>query len=208
MDLSQRRASTVLAECLRLISDSPALLWSRQRLAAIGYSSSHPVRHDGVEDPVRSRRVVFRTEIDTTRVIDAIDAEVQARVTDEINVEVQDSVAGPARVIDGDTIWVGITKIRLQGVSAPELDEPLGLKAKDFMRKFLNGKQVTCKLDGTVTYDRKVAICFIDGEDIAIPLVSAGLARDCPKFSKGRYSTIERADAHERIKLPDYCFGG
>ena len=105
MDLSQRRASTVLAECLRLISDSPALLWSRQKLAAIGYSSSHPVRHDGVEDPVRSRRVVFRAEIDTTRVIDEIDA------------EVQDGFAGPARVIDGDTILVGATKIRLQGVS-------------------------------------------------------------------------------------------
>ena len=105
MDLSQRRASTVLAECLRLISDSPALLWSRQKLAAIGYSSSHPVRHDGVEDPVRSRRVVFRAEIDTTRVIDEIDA------------EAQEAFAGPARVIDGDTILVGATKIRLQGVS-------------------------------------------------------------------------------------------
>ena len=92
MDLSQRRASTILAECLRLISDSPALLWSRQRLAAIGYSSSHPVLRDGVEDPARSRRVVFRAEIDTTRVINEIDA------------EVQDAVAGPARVIGGDTI--------------------------------------------------------------------------------------------------------
>ena len=196
MDLSQRRASTVLAECLRLISDSPALLWSRQRIASIGYSSSHPVRHDGVEDPSRSRRVVFRVEIDATRVIN------------EINAEVQDAVAGPARVIGGDTIWVGTTKIRLQGVSTPELDEPLGLKAKDFMSKLLNGKQVTCKPDGTVSFDRRVATCFLDGEDIAIPLVREGLARDCPKFSKGRYSTIEKADASKLIQLPDYCSEG
>ncbi len=104
MDLSQRRASTVLAECLRLISNSPALLWSHQKLAAIGYSSSHPVRHDGVEDPGQSRRVVFRAEIDTTRVIGEIDA------------EAQDAFAGLARVINGNTIVVGATKIRLQGV--------------------------------------------------------------------------------------------
>ena len=196
MDLSQRRASTVLAECLRLISDSPALLWSRQRIASIGYSSSHPVLRDGVEDPARSRRVVFRAEIDTTRVINEIDA------------EVQDAIAGPARVIGGDTIWVGTTKIRLQGVSTPELGEPLGLKAKDFMSKLLNGKQVTCKPDGTVSFDRRVATCFLDGEDIAIPLVREGLARDCPKFSKGRYSTIEKADASKIIQLPDYCSEG
>jgi len=88
------------------------------------------------------------------------------------------------------------------------LGESFGLKAKDFMSRLLNGKQVTCKPDRTVSFDRKVATCFLDGEDIAIPLLREGLARDCPKFSKGRYSTIEKADASKRIKLPDYCSGG
>ena len=37
------------------------------------------------------------------------------------------------------------------------MGEPFGLKAKDFMSKLLNGKQVTCKPDGTVSFDRKVA---------------------------------------------------
>ena len=88
------------------------------------------------------------------------------------------------------------------------MGEPFGLKAKDFMSKLLNGKQVTCKPDGTVSFDRRVATCFLDGEDIAIPLVREGLARDCPKFSKGRYSMIEKADASKIIQLPDYCSEG
>ena len=29
-------------------------------------------------------------------------------------------VEGPARIVDGDTIWIGETKIRLYGIDAPE----------------------------------------------------------------------------------------
>ncbi len=42
-----------------------------------------------------------------------------------------EAVAG--KVIDGDTLYVGPTKIRLQGIAAPELDEPLGPEAGDFL---------------------------------------------------------------------------
>ncbi len=37
------------------------------------------------------------------------------------------------RVLDGDTLYVGPTKIRLQGIAAPEMDEPLGPEARDFL---------------------------------------------------------------------------
>ncbi len=57
------------------------------------------------------------------------------------------------------------------------MGESFGLKAKDFMSRLLNGKQVTCKPDRTVSFDRKVATCFLDGEDIAIPLLREGLIR-------------------------------
>ena len=35
-------------------------------------------------------------------------------------------VTGKARVVDGDTIWIGDTKIRLHGIDAPEMDEIAG----------------------------------------------------------------------------------
>ena len=57
---------------------------------------------------------------------------------------------------DGEIIKVGKISIRLNGVSAPELKEPLGPQSKQFMRSLVDGKNVRCELDGTKTYDRLV----------------------------------------------------
>ena len=108
-------------------------------------------------------------------------------------------------VRDGDTIEVGKVPIRLNGVSAPELKEPLGPQSKQFMRNLVNGKHVRCELTGAKTYDRFVGTCYIDGEDIGIAVIAAGLALDCPRYSGGRYAEFELAAAREVIKRPNYC---
>ena len=89
-------------------------------------------------------------------------------------------------VRDGDTIEVGKIPIRLNGVSAPELDEPLGNASKQFMLNLVDGKSVRCELTGSKTYDRLVGTCYLDDEDIGAAVISAGLGLDCPKFSGGR----------------------
>ena len=109
------------------------------------------------------------------------------------------------KVRDGDTIEVGKIPIRLNGVSAPEMNEPLGPQSKSFMSDLVMGKRVRCKLDGTKTYDRWVGICYLNGQDIGATLIGAELALDCPKFSGGRYAEVERQGAPVRIKLPPYC---
>ena len=48
----------------------------------------------------------------------------------------------------GDTIEVDEIPIRLNGVSAPELREPLGPQSKRFMRELVLGMTVRCELDG------------------------------------------------------------
>ena len=64
------------------------------------------------------------------------------------------------------------------------------------MSKLLNGKQVTCKPDGTVSFDRKVATCFLDGEDIALRHRTLNLDRaldrinGTAKFCKGAIAGI------------------
>jgi endonuclease YncB( thermonuclease family) len=108
-------------------------------------------------------------------------------------------------VRDGDTIEVGKIPIRLNGVSAPELDEPLGQQSKQFMRDLVDGKAVRCELNGKKTYDRFVGVCYLDGKDIGVSVIEAGLALDCPKFSGGRYKAVETVAAREAIKLPGYC---
>jgi len=109
------------------------------------------------------------------------------------------------KVRDGDTIEVGKIPIRLNGVSAPEMNEPLGPQSKSFISDLVMGKRVRCKLDGTKTYDRWVGICYLNGQDIGATLIGAGLALDCPRFSGGRYAEVERQGARVRIKLPGYC---
>ena len=106
---------------------------------------------------------------------------------------------------DGDTIEVSEIPIRLNGVSAPELNEPLGERSKIFMRDLVLGQQVRCELNGEKTYDRFVGTCYLGGKDIGILVIEAGLALDCPRYSGGRYAVSEIATAREQVKLPSYC---
>lgn len=107
-------------------------------------------------------------------------------------------------VRDGDTIEIGETAVRLSGLHAPEMDEDSGREARAFMVDLVAGKVVLCQLEGRRSYDREIGDCFIDGRDIAGLLVAAGLGRDCPRFSGGRYADLE-TNAGREIQLPAYC---
>lgn len=109
------------------------------------------------------------------------------------------------KVRDGDTIEVAGTPIRLNGVSAPELDEALGVQSKQFMTELVMGKQVRCELTGEKSYDREIGVCYLDGEDIGAKVIVQGLALDCPRFSSGRYAQYEQKRATRQIRLPGYC---
>lgn len=112
-------------------------------------------------------------------------------------------------VRDGDTIVVGDTPVRLQGISAPERGGPHGPAATRFMRELTLGRTATCDLTGERTHDRVVGLCRVDGRDVGEAIVRAGLALDCPRFSGGRYRAAEQAgDARSRLsgyRLPGYC---
>jgi micrococcal nuclease len=73
------------------------------------------------------------------------------------------------------------------------------------------GLELRCNLDGQRTYDRCVGICYLEGRDISEVMVRRGLARDCPRFSGGRYASAERqaaadgATIRRAYPLPGYC---
>ena len=112
-------------------------------------------------------------------------------------------------VRDGDTIEVGGIAIRLNGISAPEQRQPYGPDATAFMGWLVMEKEVTCKLNGERSRGRLIGICFLEDVDIGEAIIREGLARDCPRYSDGRYAEAEReaklTGIHERYELPDYC---
>lgn len=123
-------------------------------------------------------------------------------------------VTGRARVIDGDTIHLTspdggkIVKVRLQGVAAPERSDAGGSEATRFVGHLAEGRQVRCELDGSRSKDRVVGVCFVEAagssRDIGAAVIEAGLARDCPRFSGGRYKALERPEA-AGLPYPSYC---
>src|SRR4051794_1481739 len=119
-------------------------------------------------------------------------------------------LAGRAHVLDGDTIVVDGIHVRLKGVAAPEVPhfghpgEPGGEASKAFLVDLIEGHTVVCDLTQERTHGRRVGWCYRDGRDIAGELIGAGLARDCPRYSGGRYEAVERPAAAS-LPFPGYC---
>lgn len=109
---------------------------------------------------------------------------------------------------DGDTPILIVDDrrmpIRLQGLHAPEAGEPGYAEAKAFMDRLVGSQVLECDLTGRMTWDRYEGVCFLGSRDIAAELVRAGLGRDCPRHSGGRYRPLETAEG-ARLDLPGYC---
>ncbi|MCK0126254.1 thermonuclease family protein [Gelidibacter sp. F2691] len=118
------------------------------------------------------------------------------------NIPTSHKLRGKAWVIDGDTIVVSKTKVRLAGIDAPELDQPWGQKSKWEMVKICKGKTIDVELTGETTYDRLVGTCFLeDGTDIGAELIKAGLALDGGHFSHGKYRHLEPEGVRKRLRF-------
>lgn len=113
-------------------------------------------------------------------------------------------IEGPARIIDGDTVEVAGVRVRLNGVAAPERSEPGGNEATDALRAIVAGQTVRCALSGQTSHKRQVGVCWVRTLDIGAAIIATGRARDCPRYSDGRYSAVERPEARS-LPLPAYC---
>jgi len=104
-----------------------------------------------------------------------------------------DSFIGQASVIDGDTLEIHGTRIRLWGVDAPEsnqlcrgedsLQYRCGAQAANQLDAFIARRPVNCIPISLDRYGRTVATCAVDGDDLGEWLVKKGLALDWPDYS-------------------------
>ena len=84
-------------------------------------------------------------------------------------------------VSDGDTITIldaeQVThKIRLSGIDAPEKVQPFGERAKQQLSDWVYQSQVGVIHDKTDRYGRIVGKVTLNGEDVNIQMIHAGLA--------------------------------
>ncbi len=99
---------------------------------------------------------------------------------------VADDLTGTVRIVDGDTLDLSGTRIRLHGVDAPETDQFCGSAnapmwacgawvTRQVQARF-NGQVARCMPVDMDRYGRVVAKCQVQGKDIGAELVQDGLA--------------------------------
>lgn len=116
----------------------------------------------------------------------------------------QPVIRGRAYVVDGDTIVIKKTQIRLFGVDAPEMNHPYGKKAKWALIKLCKGQEIKAEVTDVDAHGRTVAKCFLpDGRDLSAEMVKLGLAIDWAKFSDGVYRDLEVEDVRKKLWLAD-----
>lgn len=113
-------------------------------------------------------------------------------------------INGAAYVVDGDSLVIQKTQIRLFGVDAPELNHPYGIRAKRKLLAMCKGHSIRAEILATDAHGRSVARCVLpDGRDLSAEMVKAGLALDWAKFSGGIYRELEITDARRKMWLAD-----
>ena len=114
-------------------------------------------------------------------------------------------VSGPARIIDGDTIDIAGTRIRLEGIDAPEVGQTCqngkaetwdcGNAATRMLVSLTQYRAVECKVTGLDKYGRVLAICSVGAININAEMVKRGYAWAFVKYSK--LYVAEEVLAHE-----------
>lgn len=101
-------------------------------------------------------------------------------------------ISGPASVIDGDTLDMTGTRIRLLGIDAPESAQSCtregqpwacGEEATATLREIIASGNLTCTAQGTDVYGRTLAVCETPVFDVGREMVRRGMAvtsRDAP----------------------------
>ena len=99
-------------------------------------------------------------------------------------------------VEDGDSVVVKTESeqiaVNLSGVDAPEMSQPGGLQARQFLSDLTLGKTVTVRLTNRVD---RMARLEVAGIDVTEALVRAGMGWHCPRYADDRDLTRAEAEA-------------
>lgn len=96
--------------------------------------------------------------------------------------------------MDGDTIEIGVIKIRLESIDAPESDQMCldadgkrwrcGIEARDRLTAHIGNHSIDCMPSSLDAYGRTLAVCRAAGEDLNAWMVRQGWALAFVRYSK------------------------
>src|SRR5882672_7596046 len=88
-----------------------------------------------------------------------------------------EQVQAVPQIVDADTVYAGSTKIRLNGIDAPEMDQvcidasgknwKCGIEAREKLQAFTHDRAWICDLTGTDVYKRSLGSCSVGAEDVS-----------------------------------------
>src|SRR5690606_37176813 len=111
-------------------------------------------------------------------------------------------ISGPARAVDGDSLEMTGTRIRLLGIDAPEAQQTsqrgaeewaCGRDAAALLAELIEGEQITCRARDTDAYGRLVSVCTAGRLDLGQVMVDAGMAVALLQFSDTYVASEARA---------------
>jgi micrococcal nuclease len=110
---------------------------------------------------------------------------------------------------DGDSPWIKLAngrkiKLRFKGADTPEMDQPYGLEARDWLRKVMTTGGLRVKLTskvGKAAYQRTEAIVWVNGQCINNLLIAKGLAWADPRYATTLQVKLMEAVRKKRIGL-------
>ncbi|RJP78979.1 MAG: nuclease [Desulfobacteraceae bacterium] len=112
------------------------------------------------------------------------------------------------RVYDGDTFKATDhnieIKVRLVGIDAPETKkgkresgQPFSQQSKKFLTDMVLNKTVEIKGYGTDQYNRQLAVVFVDGKNVNLELLKAGLA----EVYRGKHPRGLEIEPYEKAQI-------
>lgn len=116
-------------------------------------------------------------------------------------------IYGVARAIDGDSLTIGNTRVRLFGIDAPEYDQictrgdtrwACGSEAAVQLSKLVTGRSVICTPAGYDQYQRVLARCVAAETDVNLTMVQAGFALAYRQYSSHYIDAESSAKAAKR----------
>lgn len=111
------------------------------------------------------------------------------------------TLAGTARVVDGDSLVVNGQRVRLAGIDAPELEQTCirdgtgyacGRDARGALERLTRAGAVTCRYHETDRYGRLLGYCEAGGVDLNREMVRGGWA-----LAYGDFTGAEREARQE-----------